>query len=108
MNDELEKIYTIDEIKSILKKYIQENKELYKINKVVLFGSYARGEADKFSDIDLIILDSPDFYGMRSICFYSELKEIFKKDVDSFIEKSVDKTSRFYQNILKEGVIVYE
>lgn len=108
MEYELEKIYTIEEIKKIIKNYIEENKDLYKIKKIILFGSYARGEADELSDIDLIIMDSPEFYGMRSICFYSELKDIFKKDVDSIIEKSVDKKSKFYQNILKEGIVVYE
>ena len=46
-----EKIYTIDEIKKILNEVLQD-KPVYK---VILFGSYAKKQATKNSDVDLLI-----------------------------------------------------
>lgn len=45
------KIYTIDEIRTLVKPIA----ERYGIEKVLLFGSYARGEATESSDVDLLI-----------------------------------------------------
>ena len=44
------KIYTIDEIREKVKPIAEK----YGIEKVWLFGSYARGEATEESDVDLL------------------------------------------------------
>ena len=44
-----EKIYTIEEIKNCIFKILKK----YGIEKAYLFGSYARNEANKNSDIDI-------------------------------------------------------
>ena len=49
-----EKIYTINEIKKILKDLLKD-KPVYR---VILFGSYAKHEATKESDVDLIIIQN--------------------------------------------------
>lgn len=46
-----EKIYTLEEIKLILEN-ILKNMPVYN---VILFGSYAKNEATKSSDLDLVI-----------------------------------------------------
>ena len=46
-----EKIYTIDEIKKILKGFLKDKP----VHQVILFGSYAKQKATKESDVDLII-----------------------------------------------------
>ena len=53
-------------------------RNFYEINKIILFGSYAKDEADGIRDIDL------------------------------FIVKNVNKSLEFYKNIIKEGIIIYE
>ncbi len=72
-----------DEIKEIILKFIYDISSLVKIEKVILFGSWARGEANKKSDIDLIILSS-DFeklkYFKRSGRFY--MKWNYPIDID--------------------------
>lgn len=50
----------IKKIKPVIKVYLKELKKKIKPQKVILFGSYARGTANKDSDIDLVIL-SDDF-----------------------------------------------
>lgn len=49
---------TTDELKKTLKPYIEDLKKLYgdKLNSVILFGSYARNEQRKDSDVDIMIL----------------------------------------------------
>jgi predicted nucleotidyltransferase len=46
---------TFQEIENILKKYKSELKRKFKVNKIGIFGSFARGEHTKLSDVDLLI-----------------------------------------------------
>lgn len=46
------------EIVESLNKYIEKVKELYNIDSVILFGSYAKGTNDENSDIDVAIISS--------------------------------------------------
>ena len=68
-------IYTIDEIKA---KIIPIAKQ-YNVSKVYLFGSYARGEEDENSDID-IALEIED--ESQYIDVYEILSSVFNSDVD--------------------------
>lgn len=52
-------------INQIIKKYIKElEKNGFRITEAFLFGSYARGTAEEWSDIDIALV-SPDFTGDR-------------------------------------------
>ena len=46
------------EIVESLNKYIEKVKEVYNIDSVILFGSYAKGTNDENSDIDVAIISS--------------------------------------------------
>lgn len=53
-------VRSIFEIKSILKRYKSElRKDQIRVTKMLLYGSYARGNARPHSDIDVIVV-SPD------------------------------------------------
>ena len=45
----------IDDIKRILKEHKKELKEKYNVKKIAIFGSYARSEENKSSDIDILV-----------------------------------------------------
>ena len=110
-----EKIYTIEEIKNgifqILKKY--------GIEKAYLFGSYARNEANKNSDIDIMISGGTQLKTILDLIeFEIELKNILKKDVDIiseevYLERDSDEDGElarklFMNNVMKERVQIYE
>jgi len=51
---------TLSEIKEILLRHKTELKEKFKIKSLGIFGSYARGEQQKNSDVDLLVEFLPE------------------------------------------------
>lgn len=98
MND---KIYTIKEIKEKVIS-IATN---YNLKSITLFGSYARGEATKDSDIDLLV----DFYQLIDLFTLAEIKQAFEnileKNVDILIYKNI--TPELMWNIMDDEVLMY-
>lgn len=102
---------TKDEILDYLKE-IKPELEKDGITKIGLFGSYAKGTAHPFSDIDIVVESNAkkmiEKFGnpMSAICFFDELKhkisKKFKRSVDL-----CDTTSMSFdkKNILMQGVI---
>ena len=99
-----EKIYTINEIKEILNK-ILENMPVYN---VVLFGSYAKNEATKNSDLDLIIDTKDTLMGFKLYSLITKIEEAFNKRVDAYEKTEIIKNSKIDKEIQKTGVVVYE
>ncbi|MCL2354340.1 MAG: nucleotidyltransferase domain-containing protein [Oscillospiraceae bacterium] len=93
---------TIEDMKDII--YIIATK--YGIEKVVLFGSYARGEEHQNSDIDLLI-DKGELKGLFQFsAFKRELEETLQKPVDVVTKRAVSK--KFLKNINGKEIILYE
>lgn len=98
------KIYTINEIKQILKK-ILENMPVYS---VVLFGSYAKNVATANSDLDLVIDTKEQLMGFKLYSLITKIEEEFNKNVDAFEKSEIIKNSKIDEEIKKTGVVVYE
>lgn len=93
--------YTIEDLKKIIAPIAHK----YKISKVYLFGSYARGDYHIKSDIDLRI-EKGDMRGMFALCgFYSEVSEALCMDVDVLTTGSLDE--EFLNSIREEEVMLY-
>jgi predicted nucleotidyltransferase len=85
----------------------------YKLEKIILFGSAARGEMGPDSDADFLIIkkDVP-FYGAERI---RELSEMIERDVpvDLLVyrpeefEKRLELGDPFIKSILEEGKVLY-
>ena len=56
--------YTYEGIIKLLRKYVGEINKKFKIEKAILFGSRARGDALNTSDVDLILI-SKDFQNLH-------------------------------------------
>lgn len=73
------------------------------VKKVYLFGSYARGEADENSDVDLLIdWDYSKHIGLNYVFWREDIENILHKDVDfvsleyiaPFIEEYINNDKR--------------
>ena len=98
------KIYTIDEIKEILKEILKDEP----VYKVILFGSYAKGEATSKSDLDFIIDTKETLRGFALLSVICKIEDKFRKDIDCFEKYEIIKNSRIDKEIQKTGVVVYE
>ena len=107
-------------ISNIIDEFVKGVNEILgdRVKKIILYGSYARGDYDKSSDIDIMILtDLND----NEILEYREKILDYAYDIEwnnnfdivvSPLIKSIDKYNKridvipFYMNIQKEGVII--
>ena len=99
-----EKIYTIEEIKEILKEILRD-KPVYK---VILFGSYAKQKATKKSDIDLVIDTNSELKGFALLKLICQIQEKLQKEVDGLEKYEIIENSLIDNEIKKTGVVVYE
>jgi uncharacterized protein len=96
------KIYSIEDIRNILKSNESTLRDKFKAVKFYLFGSYARGEQTAESDIDLLVETdkSMDMFEFVNLKYY--LEELFGKNVDLGTPTSIK--SFVKDRILKEAV----
>ena len=101
-----ERIYSINEIRHIVAPIARK----YDVDRVFLFGSYARGEAKATSDLDFVI-DKGRLRGLSFAGMLGDLQESFKKNVDLLTSSSLtghDDPTAFRQRIEQDMVVVYE
>ena len=93
-----------DQILSYLKEYKDKNRKKFYINKIGIFGSFARDEQSKESDLDIVVdMDKPNLISLSSIML--DMKEHFKSEVD--IVALWDKMNpRLKKRIDKEAIYV--
>lgn len=95
-------IFTIEEIKYVIREIAQR----YGVERVTLFGSYARGEARLDSDIDLLI-DKGRIRGLFQLSgFHLDLEERFNTHVDLLTTDSLNE--KLLKRIIGEEIILYE
>ena len=98
----------VDEIRRKLQT-LRANKA---IRRVILFGSYARGDESRRSDMDMAVIMDTDkrFFDRYDLC--DELYDLFDTGLDIFpyTEEEFARISHrpFIKTIIKEGVVVYE
>ena len=107
---------TKNQLNEITQKVAQESKKIFgsRLNSVILFGSYARGDYDEDSDIDILIL--VDLSSNELANYSTHIDSLCGKllleygIVVSAIEKDTETYHRyasvlpFYKNIEKDGV----
>ena len=95
---------SIEEIKS----YIIPVVEKYPIEKVILYGSYARGDASDTSDIDLVVESGGKMRNSRIFTLGGDLLMVLPVRVDVYDILEIANPSAIYENIQKEGVVIYD
>ena len=104
-------VYSLEEIRQIVVPIAKK----YNLKAVFLFGSYARGEADEKSDIDLIVDTAGT--GIKGLFALGELycafEEAFQKGIDIITVSSLEQSAHlpseklFRENIKNERVSLY-
>ena len=98
----------ITQIKKLTEPVFKE----YGVEKAYVFGSYARGDYNENSDIDIIIV-AKNIKSLLIIgAILEALKQVLQKEVDlieeCFEEDNIEEWEQeFYDNIKKERVIIY-
>lgn len=106
------------EVNHILKMYHQELNKIFKdrLENVILYGSYARGDYTKESDIDILALvnvkpEEIDDYSVIVSDTTYDFNEKYNTDIMPIVQ-SIDIYSKwkdiypFYKNIEREGITV--
>lgn len=105
-----ERIYTVDEIKNIVVPIAKR----YRVSKMYLFGSYAKGNADCKSDIDLRV-DSDNLTNLFVFgSLYDDLETALNKSLDLITTQALRQnindplTRKFIRSIRKDELLLYE
>jgi predicted nucleotidyltransferase len=92
-----------EEMENIKKKIIPILKE-YKVTKAGIFGSYARGEQKKNSDIDILIEINEKAVLLEIIGLKNLLQKATKKKVDLVEYETI--RSEIRDNILRDEILI--
>lgn len=96
------RVYSRDEIHAMVAPILRRYNAAY----ALLFGSYARNEANPQSDIDLVVIGKDTFRPFDIFAIAEDLHECSGKAVDVYEMREVKQGSPFYRAIMSEGVIL--
>ena len=108
------------DVKNVLKEFVVKVEKIlkYKINKIILYGSYARGDYSENSDLDIMILTdlSEDEIVDKRTEVWDVASDVGLENniMISVILKNIEDynywldTLPFYMNVKKEGVVISE
>ena len=111
------KVPTIDKRKRIpqevIDQVVEQIVEKFKPQKIILFGSYARGNPRPESDVDmLVVMETPLKEVQQAIQICQQIEYRFGLDLivhtPNHLEKRVKMGDWFMRDILKEGKVLYE
>ncbi len=102
-------MYSKENVNDIINRFVELIKKDISVDQIYLFGSYAKGTSDEYSDIDLAIV-SKDFEGIRFYDRKKLLKCLIKinTDIELHTFKTEDFTTDdpFVAEIIKTGLRV--
>ena len=98
------KIYTVEEIRDILKSNRDYFEEKYFVDNFLLFGSYAKNEQTSDSDIDLLVnFKQPiDFFDFIDLQDY--ISNLFNKKIDLGTTNSLKDFIK--ERVLKDAIVL--
>lgn len=89
-----------------LKNKISNLAKKYDVDRIYLFGSYAKGQAGANSDIDLYM--ESNLYGLEYFEFAEALRNALNKSIELLSDKTIQRDSLIHREIKQTGVIIFE
>jgi len=97
----------------IVKRFINLIIKKFNLNKIIIFGSFARGDYHKGSDLDLVIVGE---FKERFIDRIGKIIELNDSDLEIDVmvyteeefQKMIQERRPFIEQALEEGIVVYE
>ncbi len=86
----------------------------YNPEKIILFGSYARGDADEYSDLDVVIIKNTEKRFLERLVEVAKYLDNDLGKVDVFVytgeefEEMQRKENPFIEKVLAEGRVIYQ
>jgi predicted nucleotidyltransferase len=80
----------------------------------IVFGSYARGEADEYSDVDLVVIKETALPFLDRYTDFQGLFEVTRKALQILVytpDEFADMRARgnpFILNVIEDGIVIYE
>lgn len=99
--DEEHGILDLEEIKEVCSKVFDK----FNVNYCFLFGSYAKGNANAMSDVDLLV--SADISGLKFYGMVEDLRTALHKKVDVLSVIQLKDNYELVLEILKDGIKIY-
>jgi len=96
-------ICSVQGIKNVCRKLFKE--KYPEVHAAYLFGSYARGEANGSSDIDILVVCDP--MGMKYYGIAGELEEELHKQIDLHTHRQLVNDARFAEQVLIDAIRIY-
>lgn len=100
----MKNIYTLDELKSILKSKKEELAEIFFVSNIFIFGSYANETQTEQSDIDLLVETTKPISLFKFVNLKEYFENILGKKIDLGTPDSLKSVVK--DRILKEAVQV--
>ena len=97
-----DKVLTLENVKKLVKPIAEK----YHVEEIYLFGSYARGEANRDSDLDFLVYGGKNFKLTMIFALAEDLREVLNKQVDVFEIHEINADSEFYNTVMKERLLV--
>jgi predicted nucleotidyltransferase len=94
-------IYEVNQIKDALLPLTIK----HDINKIILYGSYAKGKQYPLSDIDLAV--EGNIKGIKFFGLLEDVSNALVKSVDLIHISQIDSKSDIYRNVMN-GIVLYE
>ncbi len=97
----------------IVKRFINLIIKKFNLKKIIIFGSFARGDYHKESDLDLVIVGE---FKERFIDRIGKIIELNDSDLEIDVmvyteeefQKMIQERRPFIEQVLEEGIVVYE
>lgn len=96
-------------VREIAQRYVDEVQKVLSPTAVILFGSYANGTPNKFSDIDIaIVVSNYDGDWLEAITKLCGLTRNVSIDIEPHLLDETNDPSGFLEHIKKTGEVIFK